>query len=225
MQQQTKKPGRWLAGLLLIGLGLTLLLWQPLSTVSGDGGSSSVRPEVSDLEMFGKELSTSRLQHHAQTDPSTLTPVSGPIVPVRLRIPALNIDTDVEELGLYNGAMDVPTNIWNAGWLKTGVRPGETGNAVIDGHKDSVHGTAIFWELGKLKPGDKIYVSDQGGNELTFEVRQVKSYTLKDIPLDQIFGPSGEKQLNLISCDGRFVRDQHTYDRRVVVYTQLSNSI
>src|SRR5690349_8366328 len=129
-QQQTKKPGRWIVGVLLVGLGLTLIFWQPLSMVSSDGGTSSVQPGVSDLEMFGKELSTSRIQHYSQTDAADLKPGTGPLVPVRLRIPALSIDTKVEELGLYNGAMDVPTNIWNAGWLKTGVLPGEAGNAV-----------------------------------------------------------------------------------------------
>ncbi len=220
-QQVTKKWGYWLAGLLLVGLGLALLLWQPLNTVSGDGGGSSVQAGVSDLEMFGKELSTLQIQHYTNTDPADLKPATAPIMPTRLRIPALSIDTNVEELGLYNGAMDVPTNIWNAGWLKSGARPGQTGNAVIDGHKDSVRGTALFWKLGNLTPGDKIYVSDQDGYELTFEVSQVQSYGLKEMPLGRIFGPSTEKQLNLISCYGTFVRDQHTYDRRVVVYTHL----
>ncbi len=205
--------GSWEAGL--------LNLLKPLSEREG---SSTIQQGVSDFEMLGKSISAARIERSGQADSAELKPGSGPIVPVRLRIPALGIDADIEEVGLRKGAMDVPGNIWNAGWLNSGPRPGDVGNAVLDGHKDSVHGTAIFWELGKLKAGDKIYVSDQYGYELTFEVSEVQSYANQDVPLARLFGGSAERQLNLVTCDGTFVREQLTYDRRVIVYTHLISS-
>src|SRR4051794_4191881 len=60
--------------------------------------------------------------------------------PVRLRIPALSLRTSIEPVGLRAGALDVPTNVWNVGWFQLGPRPGDVGNAVIDGHLDSVTG-------------------------------------------------------------------------------------
>jgi LPXTG-site transpeptidase (sortase) family protein len=182
---------------------------------------STVQEGVSDLEMFGKTISSDLPTWTNYASLPELRPGTGSVVPVRLRIPALGVDTEVEGVGLRNGAMDVPGNIWNAGWLNTSPRPGEVGNAVLDGHKDSVRGRAIFMELGKLKPGDKVYVSDEYGYELTFEVFEVQSYFLQDAPLARLFGPSAEKQLSLISCDGNFMREQLTYNKRVVVYTRL----
>ncbi len=206
--------------LVIMGLGLSL---QPLVQASDEPGellnASSVRPEVSDMAMFGKKLSVNRMLPSLSM--ASLQPTTDPIMPTRLRIPALAIDTNVEQVGLHNGNMDVPNNIWNAGWLTISPKPGEVGNAVLDGHKDSVRGTAVFWSLGSLKAGDKIYVSDFKGDELTFEVTEVQSYTQATAPLDRIFGPSDEKHLNLITCDGTFIRDQHTYDKRLVVYTKL----
>jgi len=183
--------------------------------------TSSVRPEASDYELFGKRLSTNR-PAQTFTNSTKLTTATGPVVPVRLRIPALGIDTNIEALGLQSsGAMDVPSNIWNAGWLSSGPKPGEAGNAVIAGHRDSVKGEAVFWSLENLSPGDKVYVSDSTGNELTFVVTEVASYPLESTPLERVFGVSDQSQLNLITCYGDFVKDQHTYNKRLVVYTRL----
>ena len=135
-----------------------------------------------------------------------LQPGSGAIVPYRIRIPVLGIDTHIESVGLYKGAMDVPGNIWDTAWLNSGPRPGESGNAVIDGHKDSVAGVAVFWRLSELKAGDKIYVSDRYGWELTFEVNKVASYETAQAPLEQVFGATTDHNLNLITCDGRLIR-------------------
>ncbi|HEX2916672.1 MAG TPA: class F sortase [Chloroflexia bacterium] len=216
-----------LAGLLMITAAL-MLGWQSLAQAYGDTGnpdtdrfSSSVQFGVSDLDLFGKRLSMTPHLPLQSLSVNQLKPGSGPVVPVRLRIPALNIDTSVEQVGMRNNVMDVPSNVWDAGWLNSNPRPGDTGNAVLDGHKDTVKGGAIFWSLPNLKPGDKVYVSDINGYELAFEVTEVASYPLDQAPLERIFGASSEKHLNLISCDGTFVHSEHTYDRRVVVYTRL----
>ena len=222
-----RKAGRvriWLAGLLIMaGAGLG---WQSLVQADapwGDGNQQSIesiKSGVSDYAMFGKTLESAPVSLAHQI--TELKPGSGPVVPVQLRIPALSINTTVEPVSLLkSGAMDVPNNIWSAGWLQSNPRPGDIGNAVIDGHKDSTRGGAIFWNLGQLKVGDKIYVSDDGGYELTFAVTEVTQYDTDQAPLDRIFGPTDSRQLNLISCAGTFLHDQYTYDQRVVVYTQL----
>lgn len=220
--QNRSRSWRKLAGICLIMLGL-VLVWQPLTSAADDGTATyTVRSEASDQQMFGKSLTTTQFKPMLSVD--EMQPATGPVTPSRFRIPALGIDTSVEGVGLRsNGNMDVPTNIWNVGWLNTGIQPGDIGNAVIDGHKDSVKSTAVFWDLGKLVVGDRVYVSDVLGNELTFEVIEVGSYGLNDAPLSQIFGASDERRLNLITCDGNFVKSQYTYDKRLVVYTRLVN--
>lgn len=216
------KSGQRRAGITMLLVALILGL-QPLVHAADNPDqipTYTVQSDVSDQEIFGKSLTSSRPLKAFSSSVET-HPATGPIVPAGLRIPALGIDTSVETVGLKNGNMEVPTNIWNVGWLKDSVLPGGVGNAVIAGHKDSVRGAAIFWNLGQLKPGDHIYVSDANGSELVFEVTEVGSYLNSEVPLMQLFGPSDQKRLNLITCDGTFSRQQHNYDRRLIVYTRL----
>jgi LPXTG-site transpeptidase (sortase) family protein len=156
----------------------------------------------------------------------TPTPTPRPanyIIPAKIKIPAINIDTFVERVGVTkDGNMDVPKNIWNTGWFGDGgYRPGDQGNAVIAGHLDAPGTVAVFWNLDKLKAGDKIILNDQAGKQLTFEVFDKQVYPYNNAPLQTIFGPSTEPRLNLITCGGTFDRSSQIYNKRLVVYTRL----
>jgi uncharacterized repeat protein (TIGR01451 family) len=186
--------------LLLAGQGRGGGSPSPLAREDRSGGSQALRPVIGE-----------RLLH----------PATGPITPYRLRIPALEIDTLIEPVGVTRGGlMDVPRNLGDAAWLKTGVRPGAPGQAVVDGHLDSVGGPALFAGLQRLKPGDQIYVSDAGGGELTFAVTAVQVEPLQGFPTLRVFGPAKGRFLNLITCAGHFDPTGRTYDHRLVVYTQ-----
>jgi LPXTG-site transpeptidase (sortase) family protein len=144
-------------------------------------------------------------------------------VPRKIRIPAIKVDTFVEQVGITaEGNMDVPKNIWNTAWLRDGgYRPGQAGNAVIAGHLDAPGTAAVFWDLDKLKLGDKLYITDAAGKELTFQVVDRQFYPYNNAPLVKIFGPSTEPRLNLITCGGVFDRASHSYDQRLIVFTKL----
>jgi sortase (surface protein transpeptidase) len=122
-----------------------------------------------------------------------------------------------------HGILDVPTNVWDVAWYRLGPRPGEIGNAVIDGHLDSATGPAVFLSLGNLRRGDKVYVTDSSSRERAFAVMATAHYGLHDAPLPRIFGPSTGRRLNLITCGGAWDEQRHTYDQRLVVYTQLAS--
>lgn len=117
--------------------------------------------------------------------------------------------------------MAVPSTSWTVGWLDLGPRPGELGNAVIDGHLDSAQGAAIFWHLAQLRPGDRVYVVDRRGRQLTFAVTGARAFSVTGAPLAQIFGSSNAPNLNLITCAGAWQAAQHAYDQRLVVFTRL----
>ncbi len=151
------------------------------------------------------------------------TPKSpGAVVPARLRIPNLGIDTQVEQVGVTkDGAMAVPNSFFTVGWYKLGAKPGEIGNAVVAGHYDNPKGPSIFWDLKKLQPGNKIFISDNSGKELTFEVYNSEYYPYDNAPLEKIFGGAKDIQLNLITCGGVFDTKSRNYNERLVVYTRL----
>ncbi|HZU78184.1 MAG TPA: class F sortase [Dehalococcoidia bacterium] len=140
--------------------------------------------------------------------------------PIRLQIPSLHIDAPIELLGVDDlGGMESPASPDDVGWFAPGFLPGTPGNAVIAGHVDWVDRAAIFWFVRDLQPGDEVDVLFDDGSFVSFAVDQVVDYPDGDVPMDEVFGPSDQSHLNLITCDGVFNRATHNYDHRTVVYT------
>ncbi|MDB4978431.1 MAG: peptidase sortase [Candidatus Peribacteria bacterium] len=146
-----------------------------------------------------------------------------PGTPVRLQIPSLSVDAPVVPVRLtHAGAMEVPAFADTAGWFAPGVRPGESGNAVLAGHLDAMDGSpGIFWSLHRLHTGDALTVQDDAGTKLRFHVENIQSYAMDDVPLQRIFGSSTGARLNLVTCYGKWNKLKETYDRRLVVYASL----
>ena len=145
----------------------------------------------------------------------------GPITPSRLRIPSIAVDAPVSGVGLLqDGSMGVPNNLWISGWLSSSVRPGQAGTAVFAGHR-GIGTPALFSHLENVRSGDKIHVSDAGGGELVYEVTRVASLDLSVATQLQVFGPTTQRQLVLITCFGKYSRSTQTYDHRLVVFSRL----
>jgi sortase (surface protein transpeptidase) len=184
------------------------------------GGGHLTPAQLADVERFGKSISTVKPVIGVRT--VTLHPATGPVTPYRLRIPALDIDTLIEPVGVTaRGLMDVPANIWDAAWLRSGVKPGAPGQAVIDGHLDSVAGSAVFGDLNRLHPGDRIFVSDESGGEVSFRVTALRVEPLDGFPTLRVFGPAQGRFLNLITCAGHYDPARRTYNQRLVVFAEL----
>ncbi len=144
------------------------------------------------------------------------------ILPVRLRIPSINVDAAVENVGLTPaGAMEVPSNILDVGWYTLGSLPGATGSAVISGHFDGSTGeSGVFNNLDKLKPGDKIYVVNDQGATIVFVVRESRTYNPGYA--DDVFFPNDNgTHLNLITCDGVWDGAKKSYSKRLVVFSDI----
>lgn len=145
--------------------------------------------------------------------------------PVRLLIPSIMVDASIESVGvLPNGDLETPTvKHWDdVGWYQTGPVPGQRGSAVIDGHLDRPGGyPAVFWRLRELHAGDTVIVMNAQGQAVHFHVTQVAFYAPQAAPLQEIFGNGGGTYLNLITCAGDWIPDQHQTTQRLVVYTTL----
>lgn len=143
--------------------------------------------------------------------------------PIRLRIPARGIDAPIEPVGLTaDRSMDIPTHAFSVGWYAEGTVPGETGNAVLAGHRDTQLGTpGIFWALSTLKQNDELLVETFDGVHLRFLVRRLEEYPYDQAPMEKIFGPAEGNFLNLVTCAGDWNRS--TYEKRLVVFAERSN--
>ena len=144
--------------------------------------------------------------------------VSG--LPIRLKIPSINIDAPIEQVDLApDGSMDVPKAPPNAAWFNLGPRPGENGSAVIDGHfgwKNNI--PAVFDHLNKLQKGDKIYIVDDKGVTITFVVRETRIFVEKDNTSTVFSSSDGKAHLNLITCEGIWNKVTKSYSGRLVVF-------
>lgn len=164
------------------------------------------------------------------TTPARATPSPGvkrppaaasvPSAPERLRVPSLGVDAAVEPVGLTGqGDMDVPHDPRDVGWYADGPQPGQAGDAVIDGHLDSVDGPAVFWRLGHVRPGDALQVTDGSGRTLPFRVSRVTSHDADQPPPPDLFSSVGQPRLSLITCAGDW--DGSEYSQRLVVEATL----
>lgn len=165
------------------------------------------------------------LPAHESVAKSTVAPTVAEvgIIPQHIKIPKIAIDTTVESIGMDSkGRMDVPKDSDNTAWFQTGYKPGQNGNAVIDGHYDKATGApSVFYNLTKLAPGDKIIVSDSVGKSLTFSVVRLENYPDDNFPIKEVFGPAAKPFLNLITCQGKWNEESHNYSQRGVVYAEL----
>lgn len=156
---------------------------------------------------------------------SSTTTVSEPQLgrPVRLVVPSLNIDTEIEHVGLDDQKrMDVPQADENVAWYEYGAVPGELGSAVLAGHYDTQAATpAVFYDLSQLQPGAEIHVYDAEGRSLTFIVTDTQLYKDAHFPISHVFGQNDSRRLNLITCSGRFSDTERNYEDRLVVYSVL----
>ncbi len=141
-------------------------------------------------------------------------------LPARLKIPRINVDSAVEQVGLTpQGEMGVPKGPAGVAWYNLGPRPGEKGSSVIDGHFDWENGLpAVFNNLYKLSKGDKLYVEDDKGATITFVVRESRSYDPQADAWGVFFSSDTKAHLNLITCQGAWDKAQKSYSNRLVVF-------
>jgi LPXTG-site transpeptidase (sortase) family protein len=141
--------------------------------------------------------------------------------PVRVRIPAIDVDSGLEELTRdASGKLNAPVDYAQAGWYRDGILPGEPGPAVIAGHVDSVRGPAVFYRLHELVAGDAVTVL-RGGVWVTFRVTSVEQYAKDEFPAERVYRPTPDAELRLITCGGDFDPTRLSYRDNIVVYAVI----
>ncbi|MET7834829.1 class F sortase [Micromonospora sediminicola] len=170
--------------------------------------------------------SASPPQPGASAAPTTERPgAAGPALPrstpVRVVIPRIGVDADIVPVATDDdGALEVPPleRPEVAGWYHPGPAPGESGNAVLVGHVDSQHGPAVFFDLGRLRPGDTVRVVRADGRTAVFTVDGVGAYPKQRFPTERVYGGGAASRLRLITCGGRFDPRTGNYPDNIVVF-------
>jgi sortase A len=129
--------------------------------------------------------------------------------PLRVRIPALNIDHDIVQ-GVDWNALQL-----GVGMLPNGAVPRNDGdNVVLAAHND-IYGE-IFRNLDQLEPGDQIEVQTQSGSYV-YVVRETQ---IVEPDAVHVMQPQGTPMVTLISCYPYQVNTQ-----RIVVFADRADAM
>ncbi|MER6692874.1 class F sortase [Streptomyces minutiscleroticus] len=147
----------------------------------------------------------------------------GRSVPVRLRIPAIGVDTPVLRLGLEpDGTVQVPpvTAHDRAGWYRHSPTPGRTGPSVVLGHVTvGAYGDGVFRHLARLRRGDRVVVRLENGTAAEFAVTAVRTVARARFPTEDVYGDVDRPELRLVTCGGP--REGDGYRDNVIVFAAL----
>ena len=142
-------------------------------------------------------------------------------VPVRLQIAAIGVDTTLMDLGLKaDGTLEAPPSGFPAGWYTGAPTPGERGPAIIGGHVD-MNGPGVFFDLHKVKPGDRVTVTRKDGSKPVFRVTRVQRFPKEQFPTKAVYGDIDHAGLRLMTCGGSFNRQSGHYEDNVVAFAEL----
>ena len=143
-----------------------------------------------------------------QDDPQDASPI------IRVEIPALQVDSDVQYVP-FDGLTWVVQNLQSqVAWLGNSQGPGAGGNTALAGHVTLRTGAdGPFRYLDSLSPGDRITVYT-AENVYSYRVREQRLVEDMDLSVMNVSTPN---QLTLITCAG-WNGDLRQYLSRVVVF-------
>jgi sortase (surface protein transpeptidase) len=200
-------------GLVAVGIGAALLA-SGLTGLIMAGHSHYIRPAVAAVRPVLPPVGT------PQTPPPETSDHVSP--PVSLTIPVIGVRARLIHLGITSsGALQVPRTTTVAGWYTGSPAPGAIGSSIVAGHVDSRTGPGVFYRLGDLHPGDRIYVRQEDGRVAVFGVDSVHEYNKDVFPTLKVYGMTPTPQLRLITCGGIFDTQTGHYLSNIVVYATL----
>ena len=141
----------------------------------------------------------------AQMPELRLPEASVPVVdltPTQLLIPAIGVNAKIEARGLDSDRnIATASDYHDVAWYNLGPRPGEPGNAIVNGHVSWWTGDAVFAHLSRLRVGDVVRVTRADGGVVTFKVTS-KQVIDANARIAALFAPSSHATLTLITCTG-----------------------
>lgn len=153
--------------------------------------------------------------------PSVAAGSAGPR-PVRIEIPAIGVAAPVDPAGKNrDGTLEVPADFARTSYYTGRPVPGDAGPAIIVGHVDGRRGPAVFYRLRELRPGAEVRVHRADGSLVTFVVERSKQVPKKTFPTDEVYGPTPDPTLRLITCGGSFDQRAGHYRDNTIVFLRL----
>lgn len=141
---------------------------------------------------------------------------------IALRVPRLGVSRPLIRLHVQKDrSLTVPKSFADVGWWSEGPRPGGSGAAIVGGHISSKAGPGAFYNLGKMRVNDLLYVDRADRTTAVFQVRAVKSFSRSNYPNALVYRTTGRSSIHLITCDGLFDPSIGHHVNNLVVFADL----
>jgi sortase (surface protein transpeptidase) len=139
--------------------------------------------------------------------------------PVRVVVPALDIDVPVRATGVDDaGRMALHGSADVAGWYRFGSAPASpAGATVVAAHVDDDDGVGPFARLVRAEVGTNVRVRTTDGTTHNYTVTGVRAEAKRAMSPDDLFDRSGEPRLVLVTCGGDWDPEARSYTKNVVV--------
>ncbi|RCG31909.1 class F sortase [Sphaerisporangium album] len=154
-------------------------------------------------------------------------PPMQPSSPKRLIIKKLGINAPIKPVGTdKQGAIETPpiNNPNLVGWYRYGPTAGQSGPAVMLGHKDTTSRAAVFSRLHEMQYGDTIEVTRMDGTVAIFTVGGIEQADKQTFPTNRVYGNADAAELRLITCGGTYNRVTGHYVDNVIVYARMTGT-
>lgn len=218
-----------LAGVVTVVVGLLSIAGAPEEYGLSDNGRTSLRIQAQPgtVGPGGPTLTEAHPTAPAPLPSLPPAPPLQPSTPKRLIIPKLGVDAPIKSVGLdKKGAIETPPaddpNL--VGWYRHGSTAGESGPAVMLGHKDTTTRSAVFARLHELRYGDTIEVTRMDGTVAVFTVGGIEQAGKETFPTSRVYGPAESAELRLITCGGTYDRTTGHYVDNIIVYATMTGT-
>jgi LPXTG-site transpeptidase (sortase) family protein len=154
----------------------------------------------------------------------TPTPIPSPVLqpsygpPVWISIPRIGVNSSVVQVGARGGEYQVPS--FDVGHHADSANPGEPGNAVFNGHLETIDAGRVFARLKQLTVGDAVYVYTRS-HRLDWVVKGVRTVPNSDHSFIRL---AADTQITLYTCAGRYNPLTRGYSHWLVVVGWLVQS-
>jgi len=150
----------------------------------------------------------------------TIAGPDGSLPPVRIVIPAIDVDSPVLPAKFERGEWQVPKFV--VGHLEGTANPGPTGNVALSGHLQSTASGNVFARLSEMKVGQLVTLYTTRQDKTVYKVAEVKMVRNTDVTVVE---PTTKPRLTLITCAGDWVQyspnyGDGDYSHRVIVVAE-----
>lgn len=212
--------------LLIIGISVNVYTVVVSHDIKQQAKAASAASDTGQYDEQGRPGDNSGLSED-EPDMSTMSKYTvAPDMPRYLSIKNIGVWTRVVRVGVdKNNEIGTPRNVYNVGWYEGSSKPGQPGVAFIDGHVLGPTKGGVFASLKTIKQGAQVYITMGNNTNYVYKVTSTEILETSKVDMSKVLTPkdSTKQYLVLMTCNGTYVKQTETFDKRFIVYAERVN--